>query len=101
MCSLCAHDVLIALQCAHSSFVDVLIVIFKKNNLSFVSYYTSIGSRTATDILVDPRLPEDRNRPNLQSDIQNRTTAFCLYSGLDLAMRYTYGKANLQVFLDP
>ena len=46
---------------------------------------------------MDPRRPSDRNRPCLQSDIQNRTTAFSFYSGLDLTMRYTYGKANLQV----
>ena len=57
---------------------------------------TFLGSKT-TDQLADPRHPSDRNRPCLQSDIQNRTTAFCYYSGLDLAMRYTYGKANLQV----
>lgn len=43
----------------------------------------------------DPRPKCFRNRPCYQDDVRNLTVNFALRSGLDVAMRYTFPKANL------
>ena len=43
----------------------------------------------------DPRPVAFRNRQSFQDDIRNKTVNFVFQSGLDLAMRYTFSKANI------
>ena len=42
-----------------------------------------------------PRPQCFRNRPSFADDVRNKTVNFVFNSGLDLAMRYTFSKANL------
>ena len=43
----------------------------------------------------DPRPKRFRNRPCYQDDVKNLTVNFTLRTGLDIAMRYTFPKANM------
>lgn len=45
----------------------------------------------------DPRDPRDIGRAWNRADLENKTTAFCFYENMDIAHRYTYRSANLQL----
>ena len=44
----------------------------------------------------DPRHPDDIGRSFNRVDLENRTTAFVYFSGMDVSNRYTYSRADLQ-----
>jgi len=46
---------------------------------------------------VDPRPECFRNRASYQDDVRNLTVNFAFRSGLDIAMRHTFSKANLSL----
>ena len=45
----------------------------------------------------DPRPHIFRNRPSFQDEVRNKTVNFVFQSGLDITMRYTFQKADINI----
>ncbi len=50
--------------------------------------------------LTDPRLGQFRNMPGYQDRVRNMVTNFCWSSGLDVALRYTWDRADLSAAVE-